>query len=170
MGILSKDALLAASDLKEVEVDLSPHIDGSVRVRSLPAAYSNQAVSEAMEMTTATSGAQTARVNSAKLEELQVLHGLIEPKLDSLTEVQRFSHQCGAAWQKIVKTIQDISGVDKDAVDRTNAMFQGGGQSQAGISASNGTAAGNDRPDQPARAGADAAHAGGGDVPEDVGA
>jgi hypothetical protein len=170
MGILSKDALLAASDLTEREVDLTPHVDGSVRVRSLPAAYANQAVSEAMEMTTSTSGAQTARVNSARLEELQVLHGLIEPKLDSLDEVQRFSRQCGRAWQKIVRTIQDISGVDEKAVDRTNAMFQSGGQSPAGLSTSNGTGTGSDGSDQHARAGADAAHAGGGDVPADVSA
>lgn len=161
MGRLTKDALLAASDLKEEEVDLAPHVDGTVLVRSLPAAYSNQAVSEAMEMTTATSGAQTARVNSAKLEELQVLHGLVDPKLSSLEEVRQLSHQVGAAWQRIVKKIQDLSGVDEKAVERTNAMFQGGGQSKEGVSAGNGAGSGHDRPDQHARTGADAAHASG---------
>lgn len=164
MGLLTKDALLAASDLTEQEVDLTPHVDGSVRVRSLPAAYANQAVSEAMEMTTSTSGQQTARVNSAKLEELQVLHGLIEPRLASLQEVQQFSRQCGRAWQKIVRAIQDISGVDEKAVERTNAMFQGGGEPATGLSAVHGTGAGSNGSDQSARASVDVAHAGGGDV------
>jgi hypothetical protein len=136
--ILSKDALLGASDLVEREVDLNPWIDGSVTVRSLPAAYSNQAMSEALEMVTATNGTQTARVNTVKLEELQVLHGLVDPKLDTVEEVRSFSEQCGPSWRKVVTTIDEISGVNKAAIEKAHATFPAGG-SKTGLPASNGT-------------------------------
>ena len=74
MGILSKEALLGASDLVEREVEL-PSIGGSVRVRSLPAASSNQAISEALEMVVGRRGDQTSRINTAKLEVIQVPGG-----------------------------------------------------------------------------------------------
>jgi hypothetical protein len=62
MGILSKEALLGASDLVEREVEL-PSIGGSVRVRSLPAAYSNEATSQALEVSQGRRGEQTAKIN-----------------------------------------------------------------------------------------------------------
>jgi hypothetical protein len=160
---LSKDALLGASDLVERDVNL-PSIGGTVRVRSLPAAYSNQAQSEALEMVTIR-GEQTARVNVAKLEALQVLHGLIDPKLDSIQEAQALAQKLGPSWRRIVTAIDEISGVDKEAIERTNALFQPGGQvEELRPATSNGTKAGDGGPDLPARVGAGTEDAGRRDV------
>ena len=126
MGLLTKDALLGASDLVEREVQL-PSIGGSVRVRSLPAAYSNQATSEALELITGRRGEQTARVNTAKLEILQVLHGLVEPKLNSIEEAEVFAQRCGPAFMEVVRVIDEISGVNKEAIEKTTATFHPGG-------------------------------------------
>lgn len=125
MGLLSKDALLSASDLTEKEVEL-PSIGGSVRVRSLPAAYSNQATSEALKLVTGARGEQIATVDTSKLEILQVLHGLVEPKLGSIAEAERFAQQCGPAFKEVVRVIDEISGVDKEAIEQAAATFRPG--------------------------------------------
>jgi len=133
MALLTREALLRASDLEDKEIEL-PTLGGSVRVRSLPAAYSNEAHSEAMEqVTTEHKGrAQVSlRVNSVKLEALKVLHGLVEPKLNSIADANTFAQQCGRAWQTIVKAIDDLSGLDAEKVERTEAMFHPGGSVEA---------------------------------------
>jgi hypothetical protein len=130
VALLTKDALLAASDLREREVEL-PSIGGSVRVRGLGAAYSNQAASEALKLITGARGEQTATIDQAKLETLQVLHGLADPKLDSFEEAERFMQQCGPAARAIVAAIDELSGVDKEAIEKANATFHAGGSEQA---------------------------------------
>ena len=82
MGYTDKGTLLGASDLREQDLEL-PSIGATVRVRGLAAAFSNQAQSEALELVTDARGRQTATVNTDTLECLQVLHGLVEPKLAS---------------------------------------------------------------------------------------
>lgn len=158
--MLSKDELLGASDLVEREVEL-PSIGehARVRVRALPAAYSNQATSEALEMKTGARGEQTATVNTQRLEELQVLHGLIDPKLDTLDEVRAFSLKVGQAWRAIVGAIDAISGIDKAAIEEANASFRAGGPGATGavVGAANG--AGDGRPDLRVPTGAGDAHA-----------
>jgi hypothetical protein len=150
---ISKDALLGASDLIEREVEL-PSIGGSVRVRSLPAAYANQALSESLEVVTGRRGEQTSKVNTAKLEALQVLHGLVDPKLDTVEEAEALAVKLGPAWRKIVETIVDISGINPDAVKKTEAMFQPGGPEEGRSDVANGAAAGAGRPDLHVRTGA----------------
>src|SRR5215831_17784068 len=103
---LTREQLLAASDITTREVDL-PSIAGKVVVRSLPAAYSNQAQSEALEMITGRRGEQTARVNIHKLECLQVLHGLVEPKLNNVEDAQALATNLGPAWRAIVDAIDE---------------------------------------------------------------
>ena len=66
-------------------------------------------MSDALEVVTDQRGRQTAKVNTAKLEAIQVLHGLIDPKLDSLEEVNLFAMRCGSSWRKIVGAIDEIS-------------------------------------------------------------
>jgi hypothetical protein len=147
MAILSKDTLLGGSDLIEREIEI-PSLGGSVRVRSLPAAYSNQAQSEALELVNLPSGGQTAHVNTAKAEELQVLHGLVAPQLGSIEEARTLSHRYGIAWRKIVDAIDEISGIDKDAIERVNATFRSG-DGGAGDAAESGSGTG-DRDQPPA--------------------
>jgi hypothetical protein len=159
--MLTKDELLGASDLVEREVEL-PSIGehATVRVRALPAAYSNQATSEALEMKTGARGEQTATVNTQRLEELQVLHGLIDPKLDTLDEVRAFSIKVGRAWRAIVTAIDEISGVDKAAIEQANARFRSGGPPPAGAVVGDESGAGDGGPDLLVPAGAGNAHAG----------
>lgn len=143
MGILSKEALLGASDLVEREVPL-PTLgeDASVRVKSLPAAASNDAISMALEMKQGPRGDQTSTINTAKLEVIQVFHGLVEPKLASLHEAEQLSKKLGPAWREIVRVIDEISGVDKDAWEKANAQFPDGGSEEAGANVDNGTTGG----------------------------
>lgn len=122
MAHLTREALLEASDLETREVDL-PSIGGSVKVRSLPATYSNQASSEALELTTGRRGEQVARINTAKLEELQVLHGLVEPKLNSIEDARVFMTRCGKAAKKVVEAIDELSGIDKEALESAEQRF-----------------------------------------------
>jgi hypothetical protein len=153
MTIASKGELLGASDLVEREVPLTS-LGLTVRVRSLPAAYSNEALSSALETIIGRDGEQTARVNTGKLEELQVLHGLIEPKLDTVEEVRQFAQRTGVAWREVVRVIDEISGINKADVDRANTSFRAGGQGEEGSPEVNGAGTGTGRSDLPARAGA----------------
>ena len=146
MAYLNKNALLEASDLVERDVEL-PSIGGSVRVRSLPAAYSNQASSEALEMVSGPRGEQTAHVNTAKLENLQVLHALVEPKLNSIAEAETFAKNCGPAYKEIIRVIDEISGVDKEALEKAEARFRAGGTSEANGGSPRDTESGSETPD-----------------------
>lgn len=131
MALLTKNALLEASDLVEREVEL-PTIGGSVKVRSLPAAYSNEASSKALKLVTDNRGQQSATIDTAELELLQVFHGVIEPKFNSVEEVKVFATKCGPAFKEVVRHIDEISGVDKDEIEAANARFQSGSGSTNG--------------------------------------
>jgi len=124
MTRLSKDALLGASDLAKKEVELDT-IGGSVVVQGLGAKFSNEAQSEALEMKTI-GDAQIARVDTAKLEAIQVYNGLVEPKLDSLEEAVQFMENCGPAVRAVVGAIDELSGLDKKAIEEAKARFPAG--------------------------------------------
>lgn len=142
MGYASKDALFGASDIRERDVHL-PSLDLTVKVRSLPAAYSNEAQSEATTISTDARGRATVDTDTAKLEALQVLHGLVEPRLDSIEEATRLSECWGAAWHKVVDAIRELSGIDEEAVEQTNARFPDGGQGATGSARDGAAVSGN---------------------------
>lgn len=155
MTLFSRDSLLGATDLEEREIEL-PSIGGSVRIRSLAAAYSNQANSEATEVVNSEHRGrtrQTITLNGAKLEALKVLHALVEPKLNSIEDAYTFSQRCGPAWITLVKAIDDISGIEPEAIARTEAMFHPDRPGEAGESG-NGAGTGDARPDLDVRVGA----------------
>lgn len=153
MTLLTKEALLGASDLIEREIEL-PSIGGSVRIRSLSASFSNQAQTDAVGIATDRHGEQSARVDVNKLEALQVLHGLVDPQLDTIDEAVRFQQQVGPAWHTLVRAIGDISGISQEAIEKTSTMFQPGGQGETGTPESNGVGSGDGGSDIPARVGA----------------
>ena len=126
----SKEALLEASDLTERDVDL-PSLNMKVRVRALPAAYSNQAASEAL-VSKQVGRDQITSVDKGKMEIIQVLHGLIRPKLENIQEAERFAKNCGPSFAKVIEAIDEISGVDKEAIEKAEARFQSGGGSENG--------------------------------------
>jgi hypothetical protein len=141
-------------DLKEADVEDVPMEGQSVRVRGLPAAYSNQAQSEALEMKTI-GQTQIATVNTARLEVLQFAHGVIDPEF-SVDEAQKVSERFGPAFKKVIAKIDQLSGVTPEAKEATAARFQSGGAEspREGQEGTNGTPAGSDRSPLPARAGA----------------
>lgn len=140
MAHLSKDALLEASDLEERDVEL-PLLGGSVRVTSLSAAYSNQAASEALELKTVGRD-QIATVNTAKMEVLQALHGLVDPKLSSVEEAEKFAEQCGPSFKAVIEAIDEISGVDKEAISNAEARFPSKRAGNGGATLGSATSAG----------------------------
>lgn len=154
MGRLTKDALLSASDLREKEVELET-LNGSVVVQGLGAAFSNQAQSEALEMKTI-GNTQIATVNVAVVEEIQVLHGLKDPRLESREEARKFLERCGPAAKKVVAAIDELSGVDKETMEDVAARFPSSSEEPArdGEAGANGASAGSGRPPVPVRAGA----------------
>ena len=146
MSRLTKDALLSATDLRTKEVEL-PSIGGSVEVQGLSAAYSNQASSEALEMKTTARGDQIATVNTAKLEIIQAQHGLVDPKLSSFAEAEQFAKNCGPAFKKVIEAIDELSGLDKEALTEAQAKFPSGEATPKRSDVGDGAAAGGAGPD-----------------------
>jgi hypothetical protein len=161
MSRISKDALLGASDLRKGEVVLDS-LDGkpTVLVQGLGAGFSNQAQSEALEMTTTVRGEQVARVNTARMEEIQVLHGMVEPKFDTIEEARHFMENNGPAARKIVAKIDELSGVDKAAIEEAEAIFPSGSEAEAGEPERDAVAGGGDGPSEPVRDGSKATEVG----------
>ena len=153
MARSSKSAWLEGpGDLREADVEDVPVEGESVRVRGLPAAYSNQASSEALEMITGRRGEQTAKVNTAKLECLQFAHGVIEPQF-TIEEAEKVAERFGPAFKKVVAKIDELSGVDKEAIEKTNATFPSSGEGEAGADLGDGYSSGDGRSIVPARVG-----------------
>lgn len=144
MSRLSKDALLGATDLVQKEVEL-PTIKGTVVVQGLGAKFSNEAQSQAMKMTQV-GREQIATVDTAKLEAIQVLNGLVDPKLDSLEEAEKFMANCGPAARELVSAIDDLSGLDKEAIAEAQARFPSGGEGESGSDVGDGSSDGSSRP------------------------
>jgi hypothetical protein len=129
------------SDLREAEVEDVPVPGQSVRVRGLPAAYSNQAQSEALELITGARGEQTAHINTEKLEVLQFTHGVVDPSFTE-SEARLVAQKFGPAFRKVIAKIDELSGLDKEAIERTNATFPAGGPDEAGHDVGNGSSPG----------------------------
>ena len=118
------------SDLREADVDDVPVKGESIRVRGLAAAFSNQATSEALELITDARGGQTAHVNTEKLEVIQFAHGCVDPSF-TVDEARVVAQRFGPAFHKVIAKIDELSGVDKEAIEKTNATFQAGGSGAA---------------------------------------
>jgi len=114
-------------DLREEDVEDVPVKGESIRVRGLPAAYSNDATSKALELVTGARGQQTAHVNTEKLEVLQFTYGCVEPTFNE-DEARQIAQKFGPAFRKVIAKIDELSGVDKDAIDKANATFPDGGE------------------------------------------
>jgi hypothetical protein len=153
MGRSSKSAWLEGpGDLKEADVEDVPVKGESVRVRGLPAQYSNQASSEALELKTIGRD-QIATVNTARLEVLQFAHGVVDPQF-TVEEAEKVSERFGPAFKKVIAKIDELSGVDKEAIAEANARFPSGGASEYGADVGDADSSGSGGPSVPARAGA----------------
>ncbi len=136
MARSNKDAWLSGpGDLQEADVEDVPVKGQTVRVRGLPAQYSNEATSKALEMKTVAGGEQIATVNTATLEVLQFYHGVVDPKF-SFDESKKIAETFGPAFKKVVAKIDELSGVDKQAIEDAQGRFpigSGGEASEAPV-------------------------------------
>lgn len=132
MARSSKDSWLKGpGDLQEADVEDVPVKGESVRVRGLPAQYSNEATSKALEMKTVAGGDQIATVNTATLELLQFQHGVIDPVF-SFDEAKTIAEKFGPAFKKVVAEIDRLSGVDKQALEDATTRFPASGNGSNG--------------------------------------
>ena len=80
MGRSTKQAWLEGpGDLEEADVEDVPVTGDTIRVRGLPAAYSNEAQSKSLKVINAANGDQVATMDQAVLEVLQFAHGCVDP-------------------------------------------------------------------------------------------
>ena len=136
------------SDLQEAVVEDVPMKGESVVVRGLPAAFSNQAQSEAVELISR-GREQIAKVNTAKLEAIQFAHGVVEPQF-TVDEAQQVAERFGPAFRKVIAKIDELSGVDKAAIEEAEVRFPSGGASESGSDVGDGATA--DSPRSPVSA------------------
>jgi hypothetical protein len=127
--------LQGPGDVQEAEVQDVPTKGDSVLVRGLPAAYSNRAQSEALELITGRRGEQSATVNTAKLEVIQFAAGCVEPKF-SEKEAEVIATKYGPAFKKVISKIDELSGVNKEEIEAAQARFPNGSGSADGEEAS----------------------------------
>jgi len=147
----SKESWLNGGDLREADVENVPVPGMSVRVRGLSAKY---AAAMQGQIKIETQGReQVAKVDAAAMELLQFVHGVIEPTFTE-AEAKQVQERFGPAFKKVIAKIDELSEIDKDAIENTSARFQDGGGSEAGSTVGDGTSNGSAGPDVPVRAGA----------------
>jgi len=143
--------LQGPADLREADVEDVPVPGQSVRVRGLAAAYSAEVMGQ---MKLVSDGReQVAKVDVAMMERLQFVHGVIEPRFTP-EEARVVQERFGPAFRKVVEKIDELSGIDKEAVENAEARFPARGATEAGSVLADGDATGNGGPDLPLRAGA----------------
>lgn len=141
-------------DLKEAEVHDVPEKGRSVKVRGLPAAYSNEAQSEATKLVTQ-GREQIATIDTAVLEVLQFQHGVVEPQF-TRQDAEVVARKYGPAFKKVIAKIDELSGVDKEAIEQTQARFPTGGEGTSGADLADANGTGDGGSDLPVPVGAKA--------------
>jgi len=138
-------------DLKEADVEDVPFPGESVRVRALSARYSAEVqgqlklVQEGRE--------QIAKIDVPAMELLQFLHGVIDPEFNE-DEARQIQTRFGPAFRKVIAKIDELSGIDKEAIEATEQRFPAGGASETGPDMADGAPNGSAGPDLHVRAGA----------------
>lgn len=117
--------LTGPGDLEIDEVQDVPVVGQSVLVRGLPAAYSNQASSEALKLVSGRRGEQMATIDQARMEIIQFAQGCVEPTFTE-TQAETIAKKYGPAFKKVVAKIDELSGVDKEAIEQAQATFPAG--------------------------------------------
>lgn len=121
----TKDAWLnGPGDLNEADVEDVPEEGQTVRVRALPARFSAEVQSQ-MRLETV-GREQIAKIDVATMEVLQFAHGVVEPQF-SVDEARQVQEKYGPAFRKVVAKIDELSGVDKEEIEKTEQRFPAGG-------------------------------------------
>ncbi len=141
---LSEDA----GDLEEVELADIPKKGQSVKIRALSATSANAATTQAIS-TEEVRGQTRMKVDSVRLDIIRFSQGVIEPKF-SIDEATVISGKFGRAFNKCIREINRLSGIEEDQVQDVESRFQGIGGDPNGASAG-GPATVDDGPDQSVR-------------------
>lgn len=148
----TKDSWLTGpGDLREADVEDVPTQGESVRVRGLPARYTAEIqgqlklVQEGRE--------QIAKIDVPSMERLQFAHGCIDPVFTE-AEAAQIQEKFGPAFRKVIAKIDELSGIDKEAIEKVEQTFPAGGASEERPHVGNGAPGGDARPDLPLRTGA----------------
>lgn len=148
----TKDAWLQGpGDLREADVEDVPVAGQSVRVRALSARYSAEV--QAQLKVVQDGRDQVAKIDVASMELLQFVHGVIDPQFTD-AEARQVQQHWGPAFRKVIAKIDELSGIDKAAVEDAEARFPVGGAAAQGPLVDDGVAAGSGRSDIPVRVGA----------------
>lgn len=143
--------LQGPGDLKEADVQDVPGPGESVRVRGLPARWTAEVqgqlklVQEGRE--------QIAKIDVASMERLQFTHGVVDPKFTE-AEAAQIQERFGPSFRKVIAKIDELSGIDKEAIEATEQRFPAGGAGEARPEVADGAANGSAGPDLHVRAGA----------------
>lgn len=126
----------------------------SVMVTGLPAAYSAEIASQ---MTLVNEGnVQVAKVDKAKMEILEFVHGVVEPKF-SKAQAQQVAEKYGPAFNRVIEAIDELSAIDKEEIEKAEVRFPARDDDAAGSGGGqNGSSTGSGGPDLPLRVGAGA--------------
>jgi hypothetical protein len=149
----TKNAWLeGAGDLAEDDVEDVPVPGQSVRVRALSAKYAAEVQSHFKLVQEGKSG-PVAKIDVATMELLQFVHGCVEPQF-TMDEGRVIQERYGAAFRKVVARIDELSGIDKEAIEQAEAAFPDGGTPAPRDHVGDGTPAWGAGPDVHVRVGA----------------
>ena len=143
--------LQGPGDLREEEVTDVPVKGSTVLVRGLPARYSAEVMSQTKLTTVGRE--QVAKIDVPTMEMLQFVHGCVDPKFTP-DEARVVQERYGPAFRKVIAKIDELSGIDKEAIEKAEETFPAGGDSADGADVGDGVTAGNGRPDLHVRTGA----------------
>jgi hypothetical protein len=152
MSRSTKDAWLSGpGDLKEDDVHDVPNPGESVRVRGLSARYSAEV--QAQLKLVQQGREQVAKIDLPQMELLQFVHGCIDPTFTE-AEARQIQERYGPAFKKVVAKIDELSGIDKEEIEKVEQRFPVGGEGEARGDVVHGAPAGGLGPDLPVRVGA----------------
>lgn len=138
-------------DLREADVEDVPVAGESVRVRALSARYSAEVQGQLKLVTEGRE--QIAKIDVPTMELLQFVHGVIDPQFNE-SEARQIQTKFGPAFRKVVAKIDELSGIDKDAIVETETRFPAGGESASGPDMGDGPSNGSPGSDVHVRTGA----------------
>jgi len=148
----SKDAWLnGPGDLAEATVEDVPVPGQSVQVRALSARYSAEVQSQLK--LTGDGREQVAKIDVPAMELLQFKHGCIDPEF-TLEEARSIQERYGRAFRKVVAKIDELSGIDKEAIEQVEQRFRDSGAVEEGPAGDLGVASGSGGSAVPLRASA----------------
>ena len=106
---------------READVEDVPVAGESVRVRGLPAKYTAEIQGQLKLVTEGRE--QIAKIDVPTMEMLQFVHGVIDPEFNEPRPPQ-IQERYGPAFRKVVAKIDELSGIDKEAIEKAEPRFR----------------------------------------------